>query len=37
MESLNRYIPYAHMIATVFGLIELGLTCYREFPSIFHF
>lgn len=34
MESLNRYIPYAHMIATLFGLIELGLTCYRKFTFI---
>lgn len=30
MDSLRHYIPYAHMAATVFGLIELGLTCYRK-------
>ncbi|KAK1781478.1 hypothetical protein QBC45DRAFT_58207 [Copromyces sp. CBS 386.78] len=32
MESLRHYIPYAHMAATVFGLIELGLTCYLVSP-----
>ncbi|KAK3391489.1 hypothetical protein B0T20DRAFT_80524 [Sordaria brevicollis] len=41
MESLKHYVPYAHMAATLFGLIELGLTCYLVSPwgahSIFAF